>query len=435
MWTVTPAWIGSVAGRRGGTIEGGVVSEEIRSVRVLYMEDDAGLARLLQRRLQRQGYSVDIAGNGDDGLVKLEQNNYDVVLVDYSMPSCDGIDVLRFIAERKTSPPVIMITGKGNEKVAVEALQLGASDYIVKDVEMGYLEFLPIVIEQVLQKQQLLREREEMLKTIQESEERYRKLTVHLEQIIRERTAELEASNRELESFCYSVSHDLHAPLRAISGYSKVLLEDCRDRLDDADRESLARIGTAAVRMGELIDSLLDLSRVATCELQREPVDLSAIAREAAQELRERDPGHAAAIRIADGIRADGDPRLLRVLIVNLMENAWKFSRNIHSPIIEFGTSIMDGETVYHVRDNGVGFDMAHAGKLFGMFQRLHPCDEFTGTGIGLATVQRIVQRHKGRIWARGEVGRGATFYFTLRTGANPYLDHSPRDLRSIGER
>lgn len=410
------------------------MSEEGSSVRILYMEDDAGLARLLQRRLQRHGYSVDIAGNGDDGLARLERNTYDVVLVDYSMPSCDGIDVLRFTAERKTSPPVIMITGKGNEKVAVEALQLGASDYIVKDVEMGYLELLPVVIDQVLRNQQLLREREEMLKTIRESEERYRKLTVHLEQMIRERTAELEASNRELEVFCYSVSHDLHAPLRAISGYSKVLQEDCRDRLDDAGRASLAKIGTAAVRMGDLIDSLLDLSRVATCDLRREPVDLSALAREAAQELQGRDQGHAVTIRIADGIRADGDPRLLRVLIENLMGNAWKFSRSLPSPAIEFGTSILDSETVYHVRDNGVGFDMAHAGKLFGMFQRLHPCDEFTGTGIGLATVQRIVQRHKGKIWAESEVGRGASFYFTLLPGVNPHQNHSSRDVRTIGE-
>lgn len=409
------------------------MSEEGRSVRILYMEDDAGLARLLQRRLQRHGYSVDIAGNGDDGLARLEQNTYDVLLVDYSMPSCDGIDVLRFTAERKTSPPVIMITGKGNEKVAVEALQLGASDYIVKDVEMGYLELIPIVIDQVLQKQQLLRERDEMVETIRESEERYRKLTVHLERIIRERTAELEASNRELESFCYSVSHDLHAPLRAISGYSKVLLEDSRDRLDNAGRASLAKIGTAAVRMGELIDSLLDLSRVATRDLRREPVDLSAFARETAQELQERDQGHAAVVRIADGIKADGDPRLLRVLIENLMGNAWKFSRSLPSPVIEFGTSILDGETVYHVRDNGVGFDMAHAGKLFGMFQRLHPCDEFTGTGIGLATVQRIVQRHKGRIWAESKVGGGATFSFTLAPGASPHQDHRSQDVQPIG--
>lgn len=399
------------------------MSGEGKSVRILYMEDDAGLARLLQKRLQRQCYSVEIARNGDDGLAKLEQAPYDIVLVDYSMPSCDGIDVLRFLAERKTSPPIIMITGRGNEKIAVEALQLGASDYIVKDVEMGYLELLPVVIDQVLQKQQLIREREQMLKAVQESEDRYRKLSARLEQMIQERTAELETSTRELEVFCYSVSHDLHAPLRAIDGYSKVLLEDYQDRLDDNGKLCLSKIGTASVRMGQLIDALLDLSRVTTRDLRCVPVALSDLAHEIAQELQELEQKDAVDVKIASGIEAEGDPRLLRVMLENLMGNSWKFSRSMPDARIEFGTSIQGEERVYYVRDNGIGFDMAYSGKLFGMFQRLHSGDEFVGTGIGLATVQRIVQRHNGRIWAESEVGNGATFYFTLSPRADAYQE------------
>lgn len=390
------------------------MSEEGKTIRILYMEDDSGLARLLQRRLQRQNYTVEIAKNGDDGLAMLETTVFDVLLVDYSMPSCDGIDVLRVMAERKTSPPVIMLTGRGNEKIAVEALQLGASDYIVKDVEMGYLELLPVVIDQVLQKQQLLREREQMLKAVQESEERYRRLSAQLEQKVLERTAELETSNRELEVFCYAVSHDLCAPLRAIDGFSKVLLEDYKDRLDDAGRRCLSKIGMAAFRMGQLIDALLDLSRVATGELHRETVALSDLAHEISQELQELEHEYDVEFRIPRGIEAYGNLHLLRVMMENLLVNSWKFSKKLPDACIEFGSDIQNGEKVYYVRDNGVGFDMGYSGKLFGLFQRLHAGDEYEGTGIGLATVQRIVERHNGRIWAESVVGKGATFYFTL---------------------
>ncbi|GLI38941.1 response regulator [Geobacter hydrogenophilus] len=392
---------------------------ENKSVRVLYMEDDAGLARLLQRKLQRQSFSVEIARNGDDGLATLEKSPFDVVLLDYSMPSCDGIDVLRIMAECKTSPPVIMLTGRGNEKIAVEALHLGASDYIVKDVDMGYLELLPVVINQVLQKQQLIREREQMLKTLQESEDRYRRLSAQLERKVLERTAELQTSNRELEVFCYSVSHDLSSPLRTINGFSEVLLEEYGDRLDNAGRRCLSKIGASAAQMGQLMDALLDLSRMATDEPRLEPVNLSDLAGEIAQELRDLEQQHKVEVRITGGMEVEGDPALLRVMMENLLGNAWKFSRTLPDACIEFGKSFQNGEMVYYVRDNGIGFDLGNSGKLIDLFQRLHLGDEFKGIGIGLATVQRIVERHKGRVWAESEVGKGATFYFTLSPVAN----------------
>lgn len=383
------------------------------------MEDDAGLARLLQRKLQRQSFSVEIARNGDDGLATLGKAPFDVVLLDYSMPSCDGIDVLRIMAECKTSPPVIMLTGRGNEKIAVEALQLGASDYIVKDVDMGYLELLPVVIDQVLQKQQLIREREQMLKALQESEDRYRRLSAQLERMVLERTEDLQTSNRELEVFCYSVSHDLSAPLRTINGFSEVLLEEYGDRLDNAGRRCLSKIGAAATRMVQLIDALLDLSTMATDEPRLEPVNLSDLAGEIAQELHDLEQQHKVDVRITGGMEVEGDPALLRVMMENLLGNAWKFSRTLPDACIEFGKSFQNGEMAYYVRDNGIGFDLGNSGKLIELFQRLHLGDEFKGIGIGLATVQRIVERHNGRIWAESEVGKGATFYFTLSPIAN----------------
>jgi signal transduction histidine kinase len=232
---------------------------------------------------------------------------------------------------------------------------------------------------------------------------------------------ELEATNRELEAFSYSVSHDLRAPLRSIDGFSQILLEDYADELDDDGKDYLGRVRAATQRMGRLIDDLLGLSRVTRGTMNRERVDLSALAEEVAGDLREARPERAVEFLAQKGLRVWGDPRLLRVALENLIGNAWKFTEKEPQARIEFG---MDEELsrtgrvpVYYVRDNGAGFEMAYADKLFGAFQRLHGSDEFEGTGVGLATVQRIVRRHGGTIWAEGEVGRGATFYFTLRPG------------------
>jgi PAS domain S-box-containing protein len=224
-----------------------------------------------------------------------------------------------------------------------------------------------------------------------------------------------EANSRELESFSYSVSHDLRSPLRSIDGFSQALLEDHGDRLDEDARHHLARVRGAAQRMAQLIDDLLDLSRVTRAELDRRSVDLSAVAGEVAGELARREPTRTVRFTIADGLHTMGDPRLCRVLLENLLGNAWKFTARRESAHIEVGQAAEDGQPHFFVRDDGAGFDMAYAGKLFGAFQRLHRESEFEGTGIGLATVQRIVTRHGGRIWAEGRVGGGATFRFTLR--------------------
>ncbi len=235
-----------------------------------------------------------------------------------------------------------------------------------------------------------------------------------LEERVAKRTAELLAINKELESFSYSVSHDLRAPLRSIDGFSQALLEDYNEQLDEVGRDYLRRVRKASQRMGQLIDDLLKLSRLTRGEMHRGPVNLSAIAREIAAELRMRDPARNVRFNIADGLVTQGDARLLRIALENLLDNAWKFTGKREKAEITFDATEINGQTTYFVRDNGVGFDMTYANKLFGAFQRLHAAHEFEGTGIGLATVQRIIHRHGGRIWAESTVGQGATFYFTL---------------------
>jgi len=243
------------------------------------------------------------------------------------------------------------------------------------------------------------------------AEESIQKLNRELER----RIAELAASNRELEMFSSSVSHDLRSPLQVIDGFSQVLREDYDDRLDERGRDYLARIRTVTAHMAQLIDDLLDLSGVTRVTMRREPVDLSRVAQGIAHDLQRREPERRVEFAVAEGLVAEGDARLLRIALENLLRNAWKFTSTHAQARIRFG-AVADagGPPAYFVSDDGVGFDMAYAAKLFVPFSRLHTTDEFPGTGIGLGIVQRIVQRHGGRVWAQGAVEQGATFYFTL---------------------
>lgn len=242
------------------------------------------------------------------------------------------------------------------------------------------------------------------------AEQESRKLNEELKQ----RTVQLELANRELEAFSYSVSHDLRAPLRSINGFSQALLEECGPALSPTAKSYLNRVRAATVRMGQLIEGILELGRVTRSQVRVGPVNLSALAEEIAAELRASDPVRSVQFAIARNACARGDSRLLHSVLANLLGNAWKFTSKQPLAKIEFGVSEDGGERVFFVRDNGVGFDMAYADRLFGPFQRLHHLTEFEGAGIGLATVQRIIYRHGGKIWAEGAVGRGAAFYFTL---------------------
>ncbi|MBI4984911.1 MAG: PAS domain S-box protein [Rhodocyclales bacterium] len=248
--------------------------------------------------------------------------------------------------------------------------------------------------------------------------EKLANLNVELENRVRVRTAQLEASNRELEAFSYSVSHDLRAPLRAIDGFSRIIAEDYAGQLDETGRSYFARVGAATQRMSQLIDNLLDLARISRATINRERVDLGAMARETVRELTAAEPERQAEIEIAANLVVRADPVLLRVVVDNLMRNAWKYAGRRVTTRIAFGKETRSGadgvEVVYYVRDNGAGFDMSYVDKLFRPFSRLHSGSDFAGSGIGLATVQRIIHRHGGRIWGEGKVDGGATFYFTL---------------------
>lgn len=227
----------------------------------------------------------------------------------------------------------------------------------------------------------------------------------------------LEVANRELESFSYSVAHDLRAPVRAILGFSNLIVEETHSALDPHVKLHLDRVVHAANRMGVLIDGLLNLSRLARQNLTNETVNLSTLAQDVLKDLREVEPTRKADFLIEPEVIVQGDPVLLKIVIANLLGNAWKYSSTAKHPVkIEFGSKNEDGRRVFFVRDNGAGFEMKYVNKLFGAFQRLHSWKEFEGTGIGLATVQRIIHRHEGHIWAQGEVNQGATFYFTIRS-------------------
>lgn len=300
----------------------------------------------------------------------------------------------------------------------------------LKDIELQFVkkngEKIDVLLSAVAErdaKGQILRSMSVLIDVTErkKAEEALKKAHDELEIRVQERTAELseanellESKNEELETFAYSVSHDLRAPLRSIDGFSQALLEDCGDNLNEYGKDYLNRVRAASQRMGNLIDDMLYLSRVSKREMIREEVDLSAVAKTIAQELQEEQPERQVAFVIAPEVKVCGDAHLLRIVLENLLDNAWKYTAKHPRAKIEFGVTAHEGKKTYFVRDDGAGFDSKFAGKLFGPFQRLHRSNEFEGNGIGLATVQRIIHRHGGRVWAEGAVEKGATFFFTL---------------------
>ena len=394
--------------------------------KILVVEDERITALDIQETLTDLGYRVPaVAASGEEAVQKALETRPDLVLMDVMLKGdTDGIDAAGRIRAR-LNIPVVYLTAYTDEHTLARARPSAPFGYLVKPFnERELLTTIEMALykhgaDEALRKahddlERRVEERTAELRTANEQLQKEMVERKRAEDEARAYAAQLEAANKELEAFSYSVSHDLRAPLRSIDGFSQAALEDYGDRLDAQGKDYLRRIRAGSQRMGRLIDDLLALSRLTRQEMRRQPADLSAMAKAIVRDLRQAQPERRVDFVITEDAVVYGDRRLLRVVLENLLGNAWKFTGKQPRAGIEFGVTGVDGGPAYFVRDNGAGFDMAYADKLFGAFQRLHRADEFPGTGIGLASVQRIVRRHGGRVWAEGAVGQGAAFYFTL---------------------
>jgi two-component system, NtrC family, sensor kinase len=405
--------------------------------KILAVDDSPSYLDELGNALREDGYDVISARSGEEAIELLAVQTVDCILLDLMMPGLSGHETCRRI---KAAPgvrdlPLIMLTALDDRGAMIEGLSAGADDYISKSSEFEVLKAR--VRAQMRRKQfedENRRIREELLRTELEATEARaaRELAetraILVEQLER-KNRELEAANKELDAFSYSVSHDLRSPLRAVSGFSSILVRDHEAELSGEARRLLQNVTTAAQRMDRLIEDLLRFARLGRQPLSKKPVRVAQLVQDVLKECDQDRAGRAIEIRIGDLPDIVADGALLRQVFTNLLSNAIKFTRGREPAVIEVDGRHQEGEIVFRVRDNGAGFDMRHAAKLFGVFQRLHRQDQFGGTGIGLSLVQRIITRHGGRIWAEAEPDRGATFQFSL-----PDTDRTVRPVASPGE-
>jgi hypothetical protein len=418
-------------------------------MKVLIVDDSPTNLRLLRAVLEAENITVVQALDGLEAMNALEMEKVDAVFSDILMPILDGYKLCHELrkSERWRALPFIFYTATytspGDERLCY---QVGGDKYLQKpapsETILGALKEAlesasrPSLVRETICDSDIMKEYSERLvsklesKNVELSEAKQKleetnqrleharvelqKANDDLESRVRQRTSELQSANKELEAFSYSVSHDLRAPVRQIAGFSRLVVRNAAAQLDESNAKHLQIIQHAAERMLGLIEAMLDLSKVSGMRFQRYPVDLSAVADDVAAELRENEADRSVQIEIARGMNDSGDRNLLRIALMNLLGNAWKFTSKTPGSRIEFGRIKNGADCRYYVRDNGAGFEMAHANTLFTAFQRLHSQDDFEGTGIGLATVQRIIQRHGGKIWAEGAPNEGATFNFTL---------------------
>jgi len=404
-------------------------------MKILIVDDIATNRKLLRVNLEAEGIETCEAVDGLDALAALDHEQADAIISDILMPKMDGYQLCQKVRkdDRFEGVPFIFYTSTytspGDEKLA---LNCGADRYIKKPAPVGEImnairelsdperrrpKSAPIMEESLVMREYneaLVRKLEERNETLEKARAEIAMANEQLERRVRERTAELELANQELEAFSHSIAHDLRSPLTAIDGFSYLLVDECRGKVSDQAMESLRFISQASSRMNELTNDLLRLARANRAEMSMREVDISALSTAILQDLQAAQPERRAEFVVAPGMVATGDFGLLRIVIENLLGNAWKYTGKKEQTRIEFGVEHGDGAPVFFVRDNGAGFDMASAGKLFSTFCRLHSATEFAGTGIGLSTVQRIIARHGGRIWAEAAEGRGATFFFTL---------------------
>ena len=401
----------TVASHRGAT------ASLLAPKKILAVDDSPTYLQELADVLRGEGYDAILACSGEEALEMLAVQAVDCILLDLMMPGIGGHETCRRI---KTSTigrdvPLIMLTAVEDRSTMIDGLAHGADDFIQKSSEFEVVKAR--VRAQIRRKQfedENRRIRDELLhKELEAAEARAAQQLAEVRAALVE---ELECKNRELEAFSYSVSHDLRAPLRAIDGFSQALEEDCGELLDDNGHYCLTQVRTSARRMNELIDDMLQLSQVGRAGLEPEEIDLVDIAVRVIEQLRKAQPEHDVAFEAPEHLAARADRRLMRIVLENLLGNAWKFTAKRAGAHVVFGAQAGPRGLIYFVRDNGAGFDMDFADKLFRPFQRLHGESEFPGTGIGLATVQRVIDRHGGSVWAEGEVDHGTTIYFTLAT-------------------
>jgi two-component system, sensor histidine kinase and response regulator len=399
--------------------------EPVDTVKILLVDDQQDNLLSAEAVLESLGQKIVKAESGREALRHLLDDDFAVILLDIMMPEMDGFETAALIRQRERSrhTPIIFLTALGRSDAHIrQGYDLGAVDYMMKPFVPEILRSKVSVFVELNRKSALLGQQSKLLerqnadlqRAIERSmaaEEEIKALNRHLERQV----DALNEANRELEAFSYSVSHDLRGPLSRMAGFSRALLDFHSSQLDEQASLYLKRIDNSAGRMCELVDDLLNFSRLTQVELSETRFDLSAMIRSLAAELTAREPERAVEFVIEEGVQAWGDPMLLRAAMLNLLENSWKFTRKHATGRIEFGMKAGGDAPIYFLRDDGAGFDMAQAGRLFNPFQRLHKDSEFEGTGIGLATVDRIIRRHGGRIWAEGEMEHGAAFYFTLR--------------------
>ena len=367
--------------------------------RLLVVDDEAAHMRALCDTLEDEGYEVVGCTNGEAALAALRRSPADLLLADLMMPGMNGIALLRAALEIDPMLVGIIMTGEGTIGTAVEAMRSGALDYILKPFKLSAI--LPVLSRGLLMR-------------------RLRRENAELERRLREHMVELETSNRELDAFTRSASHDLRSPLNIVLGFSSLLASVLGPTIPTEQRTWLLQIERAAQQMSELIDALMRLSRAGKQAMSLQPVDLAALVREVLDERSAEQALRGVTVHVGELPEVRADPALLRQVFVNLLSNAFKYTRHVDRPEIEVRFELLDDERVFSVRDNGPGFDMARAGRLFDAFQRFHGDQEFEGSGVGLSIVQRVVQRHGGRIWARAEPGKGAVFYFTLGAASWP---------------
>lgn len=378
---------------------------------ILIVDDHPENLLTLEAILGDLGHPLVRANSGEEALKRVLRQDFAVLLLDVQMSGMDGFETAALIKQRERSKhtPIIFITAINRSEAHVfRGYSVGAVDYLFKPLEPEILRAKVLAFVELYLKNQQVEQQARQI-------ERMNRELRHQLETVNGLNANLELLNSEMESFSYSASHDLRAPLRSINGFSQALLEDYGDQLDTDGHDYLNRIQAACRKMAQLIDSLLKLSQLTREPMQTVTLDLSAQVHAAVRALGSTEADRVVTVMVEDGIIVRADENLLQLAVDNLVGNAWKFTRHQLEPKIEFGTLHRDGQRVYFVRDNGVGFDMKFADQMFSAFYRLHTESEFEGTGIGLATVQRIIHRHGGTLWAESIPDQGATFYFTLK--------------------